>query len=188
MILTHSYLKNTYANIPYNKRMLYESAKFESNKKYDIFISHSYHDKEIINSLYDLFEKCGYCVFIDWKDETLSDRDKISKDVALKLKTNMRKSDGLLYCATTNSSNSKWCPWELGYVDGFKNRVAILPILNKYTREYKGQEYLGIYPYITYEKISEKNQYDFWVHDPNVYEKCNTLKDWLISGKLDDHR
>ncbi len=41
--------------------------------------------------------------------------------------------------------------WELGYFDSLKNRVAILPILKEdiSTDEYKGREYLGLYPYVT---------------------------------------
>lgn len=40
-------------------------------------------------------------------------------------------------------------PWELGYFDGLKSRVAILPVLGSDydTNKYVGQEYLGLYPY-----------------------------------------
>ena len=39
-------------------------------------------------------------------------------------------------------------PWELGYFDGFKSAVAILPITQTEQHLYSGQEYLGLYPYI----------------------------------------
>jgi hypothetical protein len=41
-------------------------------------------------------------------------------------------------------------PWELGFFDGFKGRVAIVPLNeNQFDiNEFKGQEYLGIYPYL----------------------------------------
>jgi hypothetical protein len=41
-------------------------------------------------------------------------------------------------------------PWELGWSDAFKQKVAILPILqqNIDTEIYEGQEYLGLYPYV----------------------------------------
>ena len=38
-------------------------------------------------------------------------------------------------------------PWELGYFDGFKpSFVWILPLVVSYDSEFKGQEYLGLYP------------------------------------------
>jgi hypothetical protein len=38
-------------------------------------------------------------------------------------------------------------PWELGYFDGFKPMfVWILPLVMDYDSEFKGQEYLGLYP------------------------------------------
>lgn len=40
----------------------------------------------------------------------------------------MNNCTGLSYIAISNIVNSKWCPWELGYADGKKNKAAILPI------------------------------------------------------------
>ena len=101
--------------MPLNKKYDYEKRMFDSNKTYDLFISHSYLDKEIINALYYTFEACGYTVFIDWKNEKLMDRNQVSKQVAKKLKIYMANCKGLLYIATENSSNSKWCPWDSRY-------------------------------------------------------------------------
>lgn len=39
-------------------------------------------------------------------------------------------------------------PWELGYFDGFRSAVAILPIAATDQSSFAGQEYLGLYPYI----------------------------------------
>lgn len=63
----------------------------------------------------------------------------------------MKRSRSLFFSTTSQASNSKWMPWELGYKDGHSTRVAILPVSGSITtsNEYKGQEYLGIYPYIT---------------------------------------
>jgi len=45
---------------------------------------------------------------------------------------------------------SRWMPWEAGYFDALKGRVAILPIFetDPGNESYTGQEYLGLYPYI----------------------------------------
>ena len=187
MILSINKLKEISNKVPLNKKYNYEKRMFDSNKTYDLFISHSYLDKEIINALYYTFEACGYTVFIDWKNEELKDRSQISKQVAQKLKKYMANCKGLLYIATENSSNSKWCPWELGFVDGLKERVAILPILNDSLKEYKGQEYLGIYPYVVYAKTERTKEDEFWVHDTDDYNLYSTLGSWLKDGKLSDH-
>jgi len=41
-------------------------------------------------------------------------------------------------------------PWELGYLDGYRERVAIFPVVQgaATATTYNGQEYLGIYPWV----------------------------------------
>ena len=53
-------------------------------------------------------------------------------------------------------------PWELGFKDGQNNRAAILPLQDARPDNYKGQEYLGIYPYITQQR-SDKDEEKLWV-------------------------
>ena len=42
-------------------------------------------------------------------------------------------------------------PWELGYFDALRGRCAVVPVTmrKQYEDYYKGQEYLGLYPYMT---------------------------------------
>lgn len=98
----------------------------------------------------------------------------------------MNNCIGLSYIATSNIVNSKWCPWELGYADGKKNKAAILPITKDKVYEYKGLEYLGIYPYIDYEKRRDGN-YEFWVNDPQIKNKYTSLREWLDGDELKEH-
>jgi hypothetical protein len=61
----------------------------------------------------------------------------------------MRNSQSLIFATSSASSQSKWMPWELGYFDGFKpGYVAILPLVPSTYSDFKGQEYLGLYPYV----------------------------------------
>lgn len=84
---------------------------------------------------------------------------------------------GLSYVATSNSTNSKWCPWELGHFDGKKNgRCCILPIMESQT--FQGQEYLGLYPYMQYAQVSGKEKYEFWVYNQGT-NKYVILRKWL---------
>lgn len=188
MILTKDFLQNEvnkYSSL--NKfSLLLENRKFDNNKSYDLFISHSFMDKQLVEVLYKKFEESGYKVYIDWKEEKLQDRENVSSETAKILRERMNRCSGLSYIATGNIVNSKWCPWELGYADGKKNKAAILPILNEKSNEYKGMEYLGIYPYIDY--VEDKNgKFDFWVNDSQIKNKYTTLRKWLNGEKLIEH-
>jgi len=40
-------------------------------------------------------------------------------------------------------------PWELGYFDGLRNEnVAILPLTDTADEDFRGLEYLGLYPFV----------------------------------------
>lgn len=188
MILTKSFLENELKkkNKFNNFSLLLENRKFIVNKNYDLFISHSFMDKELVEVLYEKFEEAGYEVYIDWKESSLQDRENVSSETAKILRERINNCLGLSYIATGNIVNSKWCPWELGYADGKKNRAAILPILNNGSNEYKGLEYLGIYPYIDY-NTSTNGKYEFWVNDPKDRNKYTVLREWLETGKLNEH-
>jgi hypothetical protein len=63
-------------------------------------------------------------------------------------------------------------PWELGFFDGLKHKAAILPVLETWqiTNKYEGQEYLGVYPYITKDSRSDTGEETLWVsEDENRY-------------------
>ena len=62
----------------------------------------------------------------------------------------MKASRCLFYSTTERATESKWMPWELGYMDGHCTRAAILPIVAYSTDSYPGQEYLGVYPYVSH--------------------------------------
>jgi hypothetical protein len=163
-------------------RIIAESAKtFDSVKPYDVFLSHSIKDTELILGIKGLIEDLGYSVYIDWIDDPDLERTKVSKETAKKLRYRMNSSRSLFFVTTDNADNSKWMPWECGYFDGVKEKVAIVPVKEtSYTNEYNGQEYLGLYPYVVKQK-SEKEKdmlwihqnstkyisYDYWVKTPN---------------------
>lgn len=46
------------------------------------------------------------------------------------------------------SPGSRWMPWELGFFDGFRTAVAVLPVAKNSSETFCGQEFLGLYPYI----------------------------------------
>ncbi|MCK5833983.1 toll/interleukin-1 receptor domain-containing protein [bacterium] len=145
---------------------------------YDIFLSHSRGDSaQVIALKEELENRYDFSTYVDWIEDPFSriNGRNISKENAKMLRDRMAKCKSLVYVHSVNSETSKWMPWETGYFDSLKNRVAILPIL-KDNGSFRGQEYLGLYPYITYEKGDNGSIY-LWVNNsPSEYIEFNR---WL---------
>jgi hypothetical protein len=137
--------------------------KQETVAGHSIFLSHAFDDKDLILGVALTLEDLGYTVYLDWRDDPSLDRKNINRKTALRLRERMRNSKCLFFATTENTSNSRWMPWELGFKDGQSNRSAILPIKESRPDNYKGQEYLSLYPYITQQR-SNKEEEKLWVH------------------------
>lgn len=118
-------------------------------QEFDIFLSHSSKDAELILGVKIILEELGYRVYVDWINDRQLSRDNVTPETAHTLRARMRSSKSLFYVTTQNAITSKWMPWECGYFDGLKEKVAILPVKNTTEYYYYGQEYLGLYPYST---------------------------------------
>jgi hypothetical protein len=118
---------------------------------FDVFLSHRYLDAKEILALKLLVESYGLSVYVDWVDSPDLQRGNVTQETAAALRKIMRVSNSLLYADSANSSGSKWMPWELGFCDGLHGRVAIVPVTDQEqtSESFQGQEYLGIYPYLT---------------------------------------
>ncbi len=132
----------TYSN---KLESIVESQKYQY--RFDVFLSHSIRDAELVLGVANILEKMGQKVYIDWVVDKQLSRDSVTKETAETLRNRMKQSSKLLYLATDNASSSKWMPWELGYFDGLKSgKVAILPLVDSVDSSFQGQEYLGLYP------------------------------------------
>ena len=129
---------------------------------HDIFLSHAFNDRELILGVALTLEDLGYTVYLDWRDDPFLDRKSINRNTALRLCWRMQNSKCLFFATTENTSTSRWMPWELGFKDGQSNRSAILPIQESRPDNYKGREYLGIYPYIT-QWPNKRREEKLWV-------------------------
>jgi hypothetical protein len=139
--------KNAYVYLRDEARNLRDDATF------DVFLSHSYADADVILGVKKLIEGLGLTVYVDWIDDAGLDRDTVDRATAAVLRRRLDNSKSLIYANSPNASNSKWMPWELGYFDGRKPKfIWILPIVTDYDSEFIGQEYLGLYP--TVEKLA----------------------------------
>lgn len=133
--------------------LLSESKK--THYSFDIFLSHSFLDKESVEGLYLALTAKGFSVYVDWIVDPQLNRSNVTKVTAELVRTRMKSSKSLLFAISTAANFSKWMPWELGFVDGKTNRCAILPVSqeniapNTFTRS----EYLLLYPYLKRAKV-----------------------------------
>lgn len=128
---------------------LLSEATQTSKMTFDIFLSHSLLDAEVVLGAKVVLEEAGYSVYVDWLDDPSLDRGKVSVKTAEQLRKRMKQSKALFYLHSTNATKSRWMPWELGFFDGFNGSVAIFPISQVDGKEsYSGEEFLGLYPFV----------------------------------------
>lgn len=154
------------------------SVAFSEKTTHDIFLSHTIRDAQLILGVKGILEDLNYTVYVDWIDDPQLDRSRVSPVTADKLRTRMKLSKSLLYVTTENAENSKWMPWECGYFDGLKEKVAIVPVKDNTTDTYDGQEYLGLYPYCIRQNSTDGKDL-LWVHKtPTLY---TSYDHWIIT-------
>ncbi len=141
-------------------------------ESFDIFLSHSFLDADIVLGLKKQIEEMGHSVYVDWVTDKELERSEASKETAALLKKRMLNSKSLFFATSSNSGVSKWMPWECGFFDGKKeNKVAICPIsLSGTTDTYKGQEYLALYPYVCKNTFVGGTKEMLWIYEtPTKY-------------------
>jgi hypothetical protein len=170
----------------------FSKGKYES--KTTIFISHKHSDLEDLEELegvMEILEDLGAKIYIDSMDNSMPGHT--CGDTALRIKDVIKHCNKFILIATEKAIESYWCNWELGIGDTYKyiEHIAILPIKEKgeYDRNYKGNEYLQIYPSIDYENGTNRYRNSteliprgYYVCKPKNKEGIRyitALKDWL---------
>ncbi len=143
--------------------MAKDASEYNVFKTYDVFLSHSFSDARIVYGLKSALQDSGLSAYVYWIDESAC-ATKVTPETADRLRCRMKSCRALLYATSDNSQNAKWMPWELGYFDGTRGKVAVCPITD--SSSFDGRGYLGLYP------IMEK---DFWLwKDGHLYKKLHT--------------
>lgn len=182
------------------KESLNRVKTFSSKSAYDskttVFLSHKHKDLEEIEEatgVIEFLEDLGVKVYIDSMDNKMPNQT--SGETAARIKDVIKYCKKFILLATPKALESYWCNWELGIGDvhKFKNHIAILPIKEKgeYDFQYKGNEYLQIYPHIDYEdgtSFYRNNggliQRGYYVSEPknkNGVRYITKLENWLKS-------
>lgn len=166
-------------------QVLTENAAASSQTSFDVFLSHSYRDARALDAeellrLKKLLEQHGLSVYVDWIVDRQLDRKKVDTETAAKIRSRMDQCKCLLFATSASSSESKWMPWELGYKDGSSKRVAILPVVDQRANAFHGQEYLGLYPYVTKDQ-DKQGKVLLWIERSDG--SYVSLSEWLRTGQ-----
>lgn len=172
--------------ICFGEETLKNFSKVDSNKKYDIFLSHSYKDKKAVAGLLDLLsKKYNYTIYVDWIEDKALNRECVNRKTAQRLRERMRNCRCLLYATSDNATYSKWMPWEVGLMDGINGKVAICPFVSASDPSFNGQEYLNIYPTLDEKYIQNTMKKCLWINDKNgEYVKFDS---WLNDATPYNH-
>lgn len=102
------------------------NSPLEQMKHYDLFLSHSYKDKEKLVELKDTLNAIGLNIYMDW----VNDRDELMRNLSCKetakvITERIRCSKAILYVHTESSLESKWAPWELGFAYALNKPILV---------------------------------------------------------------
>lgn len=143
-----------YKSISLNESLgeIRKSYSYYEKKKTSVFLSHKHDDLEDLKGVIGFLER-NYSVkaYIDSADPTMP--AVTSGETAERIKQRITDCERFILLATNGAIESKWCNWELGFGDAQKmanKKIAIFPMKDKgqFDFQYKGNEYMDIYPSI----------------------------------------
>ena len=114
-----------------------------AKSKQTAFLCHSHKDVTLAEGLQVILAENGWDIYVDWKDHEMPEQP--NKETATKIKQKIVDMDWFLFLATSNSTQSRWCPWEIGFADSKKLHDRILIIPTKDSNKWYGNEYLQLY-------------------------------------------
>jgi hypothetical protein len=141
-------------------------ATASANETFDVFLSHSSAEPdEVLLGVKSLLEDVGLSVYVDRYSDPQLSPDNVTPETAKTLRYRMRNSSTLLYIYSQHSKKSRWMPWELGFFDGLKGMVGIVPVTRNQEGTFKHEEYLNLYPYVDVAKAADTSEQKLWINE-----------------------
>ena len=103
-------------------------------------------------------------VYVDRYNDPQLSTTAVDQETAQIIKKRMRQSNTLLYVHSQYSKKSRWMPWELGFFDGLKGKVGVIPIVGENSSSFKNEEFLNLYPYIDTAKGNGGSKKLLWIN------------------------
>ena len=144
-------------------REILVEAKAEDDT-FDVFLSHSSHEPEhIVLGIKSFLEKDGLSVYVDKYTDPQISPDNVTVATAELLRHRLISSSSLIYIYSGHSQLSRWMPWELGFMDGLSGKVGIAPVVKMQRNAFAGEDFLGLYPFVSRSEIRNTNHKTFWI-------------------------
>ncbi len=150
MILTESKLRELTSRAIILNEARVQTRHFSETNRLSIFLSHKHNELEYLERVRYVLESLNASVYVDWADPSM--KHPTDRKTAETLKRKIKQYDKFIFIASDAAIASKWCNWEIGYGDAHKyekDKIALFPIKQD-DREWKGNEYLRLYPSIEY--------------------------------------
>lgn len=140
-------------------------ARATPDAHFDVFLSHSSAEpEEILLGVKTILEDRGLKVYVDKYGDPHLSPDSVTPETAEVLRHRMRQSNTLLYVHSQHSKKSRWMPWELGFFDGLKGAVGIIPVTSNQEETFKGEEYLNLYPHVDVAPTNTTKEQQLWIN------------------------
>jgi len=102
------------------------NSQLEKNKKYDLFLSHSSTNKELLLIIKSILNSLNFNVYIDWiNDKESLKRTLTNADTAHVIIERLKSCNSLMFVYTQDSLKSLWTPWEIGYFHSLKGKICV---------------------------------------------------------------
>ena len=157
MIFERGYFNSNKLGKEFINESLLETRTLSFRNKYErkptVFLSHKHSDLEDLQGVMGLLKGLGAKIYIDSLDNNMPLQT--SGETAQRIKEVIKHCKKFVLLATEKAIESYWCNWELGFGDTHRyiENIAILPMKEngEIDSQYKGNEYLQIYPSIYFE-------------------------------------
>jgi hypothetical protein len=147
---------------------LTQSLRDKDHRTYDIFLSYGALDWAIVFGLYSILKDNRLSVYVDRIEDPLLDARHATPAIAEIIRKRMTKCSSMLFATGEHLSPSRLLPWEVGFFDGLKGKVAIVPVTQE--KKFMAHEFLGLYPIL---------ESDSWLCSPDGSKTLTTVSKWI---------
>ena len=174
----------------YHRTDSFSSRAIPSGCGTSVFISHKHSDLKDLEGLIEFLRKHYHAIpYLDCLDDEMP--LETCAATADRIKQVIEFCPKFILFATEDALSSRWCNWEVGIADKWKLPtcdMAIFPLLDRGVKQkdYKGNEYLQLYPFIDLVKSDNGKARYFIVRFPEQSgRKSVRLSDWFNNVILD---
>ncbi len=120
-------------------------SQLEKEKTYDVFLSHSSLNKELILKLKSILNSLNLNIYVDWiNDQEGLKRELTDVNTAEVIIERLKLCKALIFIYSEDSMKSLWAPWEIGYFHALKRKVGVF--ISDSVDENTLPAFINIYP------------------------------------------